>query len=194
MRGGVGAGQHGRRPRAPTFKKRARWRHGTLRVASRRTRPQLVARGLLGSPTMRLPLGGASWAEAGRWAAQDSGPVDLLSFGLPPWPGGRGAGGEGVWRKLRGTRPWGWGGWAEPCLSLPPPAGRTPRAPHGSPPRVGRAGPLTPKSSETILPRSQKTSAETDSAGIPAPMGVEKKAFPGVPRPLRPGEASGGQT
>lgn len=35
-----------------------------LRVASRRTRPQLVARGLLGSPTSGLPLGGASWAEA----------------------------------------------------------------------------------------------------------------------------------
>lgn len=74
MRGGVGAGQHGRRPRAPTFKS---GRDGvTGCAASRGVTPHAPFRALAGSrvgsakaEASWFPLGGASWAEVcGLWA------------------------------------------------------------------------------------------------------------------------------
>lgn len=69
VRGGVGAGQHGRRPRAPTFKS---GRDGVTRcAASRVVTPHAPFRaltrsrvGFAGAEASRFPLGGASWAEA----------------------------------------------------------------------------------------------------------------------------------
>jgi hypothetical protein len=69
VRGGVGAGQHGRRPRAPTFKSR---RDGvTGRAASRVVTPHAPSRALArsrvgsaGAVASGLGLGGASWTEA----------------------------------------------------------------------------------------------------------------------------------
>lgn len=68
MRGGVGAGQHGRRPRAPTFKS---GRDGVTGRAASRVMPQAPSRALArsrvdsaGAATSGLLLGGASWAEA----------------------------------------------------------------------------------------------------------------------------------
>lgn len=68
MRGGVGAGQHGRRPRAPTFKS---GRDGVTGRAASRVTPHAPSRALArsrvgsaGAATSGLPLGGVSWAEA----------------------------------------------------------------------------------------------------------------------------------
>lgn len=67
MRGGVGAGQHGRRPRAPTFKS---GRDGVTERAASHVTPHAPSRALArsrvgsaGAATSGLPLGGASWAE-----------------------------------------------------------------------------------------------------------------------------------
>ena len=96
MRGGVGAGQHGRRPRAPTFKS---GRDGVTGRAAGRVTPHAPSTDrawVLREPDVRAPAG---WGFLGGgshfWAAQDPGPVDLLSCSLPPSirKGGRGAGG-----------------------------------------------------------------------------------------------------
>lgn len=84
VRGGVGAGQHGRRPRAPTFKS---GRDGvTGRVASHVT-PHAPSRALArsrvgsaGAGKSGLPLGGASWAEVAAYGR--SGIPDPLNLVL----------------------------------------------------------------------------------------------------------------
>lgn len=93
MRGGVGAGQHGRRPRAPTFKS---GRDGvTGCAASRVVTPhapfRALARSRVGSAKAEaswFPLGGASWAEVcGLWAVgSPPGCCDSSALFSPPKP------------------------------------------------------------------------------------------------------------
>lgn len=93
MRGGVGAGQHGRRPRAPTFKSR---RDGVTEcAASRVVTPhapfRALARSRVGSAKAEeswFPLGGASWAEVcGLWAVgSPPGCCDSSALFSPPKP------------------------------------------------------------------------------------------------------------
>lgn len=93
MRGGVGAGQHGRRPRAPTFKSR---RDGVTEcAASRVVTPHAPFRALtlsrVGSAKAEeswFPLGGASWAEVcGLWAVgSPPGCCDSSALFSPPKP------------------------------------------------------------------------------------------------------------
>lgn len=83
MRGGVGAGQHGRRPRAPTFKS---GRDGVTERAASLVMPHAPSRALAGSrvgsasvATSGFQLGGAPWGEASAfWAVQIPGPLDLV--------------------------------------------------------------------------------------------------------------------
>lgn len=89
VRGGVGAGQHGRRPRAPTFKS---GRDGVTGRAARHVTPHAPSRALArsrvgsaGAAKSGLPLGGVSWAEvtaSGRSAI--TGPLNLVPEPQPP--------------------------------------------------------------------------------------------------------------
>lgn len=104
VRGGVGAGQHGRRPRAPTFKSRRDGVTGMRREARRHAaralpRPRRVARGLCRRRGGGLvPIGvGLPWAEAGGfWAigSPPSCPDFLSSLIFPPSCEGREDDGE----------------------------------------------------------------------------------------------------
>lgn len=102
MRGGVGAEQHGRRPRAPTFKS---GRDGVTERAASHVTPHAPSRALAwsrvgsaGAGKSGFPLGVASWAEdpaSGR--SRILGPLNLVPSPVShpekvKWV-------EGVWRK-----------------------------------------------------------------------------------------------
>lgn len=85
MRGGVGAGQHGRRPRAPTFKSGRDGVTGRAasRVVTQHAPSRALARSRVGSAgavESRLLLGGASCAEAAA-SGRSSTPICLTWFG-----------------------------------------------------------------------------------------------------------------
>lgn len=150
MRGGVGAEQHGRRPRAPTFKS---GRDGVTGRAASHVTPHAPSRALArsrvgsaGAGKSGFPLGVVSWAgdppASGR--SRSSGPLNLVPLAAVSQPE-RVKWVEGVWRKPAG----GLGDGAEEALRPGPAlvsalilARPALRAPHRSPPP--RKAPLGP--------------------------------------------------